>query len=132
MVFGSVLMKTLIDALIVGSVVGMILLFRRHRDATERLGVAAPLQVILGGVSFIALFCAADLITMFALPPILGRETAWAATRALHRTWSWAAAIGAVGAIGGGIYFLLRSAIPRALGAVVDAFRIAPAGQGRA
>ena len=89
MIWKSVLLMTLIDALVILVTTASIYLLWQHRGKMAKTDNLWGLYLIAAGISVIGLFYLGDLITMFVLPIVTTQRDAMAAMEELHLNHSW-------------------------------------------
>ncbi len=108
MIWGSTWAMTVVDLLIVGGVGFVLWYYYSHRDSFRRAGYVYAPALTAFGLCVIALFYAADLVLMHALPVLAPESDPAAAMETLHLNYSWIAITVGVGAVCAGFVFVNR------------------------
>lgn len=122
--FESVPLMTAIDLFVVVTAIAAVWAVRRSRSGLQGLGLVGPATVV-AGLGVIAGFYAADLVTMWLLPPVVGEETATAVMDDLHLKWSWGVVPAAALTVAAGVVLTLNalSRAERQLARTADLYR---------
>ena len=113
MIWNSVISMTVIDIIIIIATGVAAWSFLQNRSVLKQLHAIRPVVLMLTGLSIIALFYLADLMTMFALPLWMPMKKAMAIMTDLHLNLKWVVSLGGVGFIVVGLFHLIRTLFPK-------------------
>ncbi|MCK5342200.1 MAG: PAS domain-containing protein, partial [Candidatus Heimdallarchaeota archaeon] len=103
---------TAIDLLIIGMTTYALVIFYKHRKSLKYLNLYVGASFVLLGLTIIALFYLADLLTMFLLPIFIPMKVAMDIMRNLHLNYNWIVALCGVGLIISGFIYMTRILFP--------------------
>jgi PAS domain S-box-containing protein len=113
MIWQSIILMTIIDALIIVGTLLAILQFKKNFATLKELRATKSVIAMLVGLIVIALFYTADLVTMFVFPLFMPMMKAMTIMKDLHLNLKWIVSLVGVGFIVGGLFHLIKTMLPR-------------------
>ena len=115
MIWHSILLMTLIDILICGTVLIACFGYYRNRKLIKQIDFQYFIQMILFGLIVIGIFYFADLYTMYVLPLDTTKNQSMSVMAQLHLNWGWIASALGVLSVSIGIMYFLNHLLPKTL-----------------
>ncbi len=112
MIWGSIIIMTIIDLCIIGMSTFALWAFINNRKTLSNLNLIHGFFITLCGLILISAFYLVDLATMFLLPTFMPMNEAMAIMKDLHLNYQWVVTLVGVGLIVAGITYMIRRLFP--------------------
>lgn len=89
MFWESPTLMTMVDVALLSAIVLTLVTLERYRSVLREAGALAGARIALVGLLTIGLLYLLDLVSMYVLPPVVGRDRAMTFMRDLHLEYSW-------------------------------------------